>query len=429
LYPALDEKTYEVPSLHSPDCRLAAISGRAERLSGFDVLNLEEQERCCILDPQTNNRKGQQSKEQYYMCKMEPSIQETATDLTPSIAAFRIRVQSILESEANGLRRHIVILGIDGIPYDLALNSWRYARTEKMRSVFPTTSSTAWLSSLTGMDVDSHGIPGVLFEVSGSRDLINVFEYKGPIGALEIENIFSDAIRFGYLPLSILGDLEDFDCSWRHALLRHSQPVGGYKFYTRSDKGAPPHPTIVCRDIRRAILQALHGGSRSSPCLIWCFVDVDRYIHYNGYDEHVSQLLTLIEETAVNLADNTIVLAHSDHGLTRTTHDVRIEQLMERLRDRLQCLIGGAGRTRWLYLRREADRQAVLEELGRHLPRSVRVCGADDLFAPGSLSRSRVGEIVLVAEGEEFLVPSGYRFEHGSLTAREVHVPLSEWQS
>ena len=69
-----------------------------------------------------------------------------------SITTFRDRVRALLQSErARGAPRHIVILAIDGIPYELVASEWPNARMDELHSVFPVTSSmTAWLSSLTG---------------------------------------------------------------------------------------------------------------------------------------------------------------------------------------------------------------------------------------------------------------------------------------
>lgn len=349
-----------------------------------------------------------------------------------SVTGFRERVASILEGEAGALRsRHIIILGIDGIPYNLAVRTWGHAKTEKMTSVFPTTSSSAWLSSLSGMDVDSHGIPGVIIKVpDGGGELINVFEYKGPAIDFAIENIFSDAVRFGYTPLSVIGDLEDYDCSWRDLLLRHSKRISGHRFYTTGGPGyALPDLTFLHCYLKQVILQSLKSFSRTSPCLLWVFIETDRHIHRFGYDEHVNYFLELIERTAIELMEmNAVVIAHSDHGLTRTSHDPRFQKFLEHLSERYHCSVGGAGRTRWLYPQPGTEPQ-LTDELASHLPSSVRIADATDIFTAGSLSLNRVGKIMLIAEGEEFLTPHGYTFDHGSSLACEVGVPFSVWHS
>src|SRR5207245_312786 len=92
------------------------------------------------------------------------------------IASFREHVRALLAND----RRDVIVLAVDGIPYELARTVWRRAHITRARSVFPTTSSTAWLTSLTGESVDAHGIPGVVFEVDGA--LVDVYSYTGSLG-------------------------------------------------------------------------------------------------------------------------------------------------------------------------------------------------------------------------------------------------------
>jgi hypothetical protein len=140
------------------------------------------------------------------------------------------------------------------------------------------------------------------------------------------------------------------------------------------------------------------------------------------------RFLELVGQLAADLAgDGAVVLAHADHGLTPTTHDERLERTLERLSARHELEAGGAGRVRWLYAR--ADDGDLREAVVHEVPETVRVVDADAVFAPGSLARSRVGDVVLVAEGDAFLTSPGYVFDHGSLTASEVDVPLAEWRA
>jgi Type I phosphodiesterase / nucleotide pyrophosphatase len=344
-----------------------------------------------------------------------------------SIEEFRSRIRAIVEHEGTSSRRRpIVIFAIDGIPYDLAASSWRHARTERMRSVFPTTSSSAWLSSLTGLSVDDHGVPGVVFRVPDHAGAtINVFEHRGP-ELPAAANIFSDAGAFGYASFSIAGDLSHLDCAWRDMLLAGSRPAPSHRFYTEDHGAPPPDPETTCRELRRAISACLQRTPPGSTGLVWCFVDVDQHIHRHGYDDHVLHLLSLLERTAIDLAQEAVVVAHSDHGLTPTRSDRRLEELIERLTARHGCALGGAGRARWIYPRSGTE-QEIMDELARNLPRSVLVRRSVDLFRDGSLAHRRVGSIVLIADGEEFLCAPGYRFEHGSLTDRELYVPFSRW--
>ena len=338
-----------------------------------------------------------------------------------SITTFRGDVNAALAAERDGDRRDIVILAIDGIPLDLAATSWTTASISVRQSVFPTTSSTAWLSSLTGATVAEHGVPGVVFRIGEA--LINVFEYGGSLGEIADGNIFSDARAAGYRPVSVVGDWEPYDCAWRSALLRHSELVFGYRFFTLP---VPPSPTALCAQIRAALAACRCGGS-GDPLLVWCFVDADRHVHRHGYDEQLLMFLAGIGEVATDLAERGLhVLVHSDHGLTRTNNNREVEQLMEAARTDLGCALGGAGRTRWIYTA-AGTYSKVATFLERNLPSSIRLYPADACFQSGTIARARVGELVLVAEGEDFLAFPGHRFDHGSSTAVELQVAVAEW--
>jgi hypothetical protein len=343
-----------------------------------------------------------------------------------SITAFRGEIRNLLAQQSSAGRQHdIVILAIDGVPYDLAAASWPNARITRSRSVFPSTSSTAWLSSLTGQTVGGHGIPGVVFDV-GSAGLINIFEYRGQLDCPDTGNIFSDASDFGYLPISIMGDWEPYDCSWRDILLRHSVVTSGARFFTSP---SPWSPGSTCASLLSAIMARLDRRELSAPKLVWCFVDADRHIHHHGYDEDLLRFLEMIEDIALELARrDTIVVAHSDHGLVRTSNNAKLAQLVETLQDEYRFGIGGAGRVRWIYPK-EHTRRELVSRLEQSLSPAVRLCAADEVFGQRSLARDRVGEIVLIAEDVEFLTFSGHRFDHGSSTEGELNVPLAIWNA
>jgi hypothetical protein len=343
--------------------------------------------------------------------------------MTPSIAAFREQVRAILANEPTP-RRHVIVLGVDGIPFELACRTWRQARVTRARSVFPTTSSTAWLTSLTGESVDAHGIPGVVFTVA-DHGLVDVYAFQGSLGDAPPEDLFSDAARGGYTPVAILGDLETTHCTWRDWLVQRAHQVHGHELFARLD-GALDAQLLGDRLVA-AVEHAL--TSHPAPCFLWCFIDADRYIHYHGYDPPLIEFLERVDTIAAGWARrDAVVIAHSDHGLVPTRHDPAVAEVIDRVMAAEACQMGGAGRTRWLYVEPGAVPR-VRDELARCLPPSIQIYRAEDLFAPGSLARRRVGSIVLVAHGEDFLAADGYRFEHGSLTDQELDVPVAEWRA
>ena len=349
---------------------------------------------------------------------------DVADGPAPSITSFRSELRSILSAGPPSRSRDVVVFAIDGVPHRIAAAIWRRAAIKRLQSVFPTTSSVGWLSSLTGEDVDAHGVPGVVFrDPKGGSGLVEVFSYKGPLCGPMNGNVFSDAARLGYQPISLLGDLQSYDCSWRDSLLQHSQPLSGRRIYTVD---RPLQPEEICRSLRDVIDPLLTAPSECAR-LVWCFVDLDQHVHRSGYDEHVSLLLECFEGLALELiARDAIVLAHSDHGLVRTENDPTISQLFETLESDFDCAVGGAGRARWIYAP-SSSTKVVREELVSALPASSRVCSPAEFFAAGSLAHSRVGEIMVLAEGDEFVTSPGYVYDHGSLADDEIYVPLACW--
>jgi hypothetical protein len=358
---------------------------------------------------------------------VQPIIRKSGSRSDPnsrSITTFRASILALLEREALDARRSMVIFALDGIPHELAVALWPNAHIEKMRSVFPTTSSSAWLSSLSGAGVEQHGIPGIVFKLGGDQ-LINVYQYKGPLGVPPNGNIFSDAARLGYLPISVRGDWEAFHCAWLDVLLNHSRAVFGYRFYTATPT---PEPDVLAAAVLEAVSACLEEPS-VAPQLIWCFIEVDRHIHDHGYDEPVLRFLERTDEIAMRLVErDVVVVAHSDHGLIRTNHDQSIERLLAQIPVEFGCAAGGAGRTRWFYPRPGTEDRLVAT-LQRHLPATVRICSADEAFGIGSLACARVGEIVLIAEGDDFVTFGGHSFDHGSSTEAELYVPYAHWNA
>jgi hypothetical protein len=337
---------------------------------------------------------------------------------------LRTTIQRTLEREVqSGRRRDVYILAVDGIPCHLAYAQWRRADVQPMRTVFPSTSSSAWLSSVTGRSVDSHAVPGVVFRHPDTSDLINVYTFSGPGLVPGVnENIFSDGIERGYRSVSILGDLEECPCAWRDALLQHSEQLHGHRFYTAG--AGPVSAELVCRDVKRALLRSRRDGT---PTLAWCFVEVDRHIHVQGYDQHVRDVLTGIDEVAHGLAQGgAVVVAYSDHGLVPTKSCRVLEEVLMATLTEYRAALGGAGRTRWVYAARDTL-PALEAALRARLPASVRIEHADLHFPQGSAARRRVGDLMLIATGEEFITSEDYTFDHGSLTELELCVPWATW--
>ncbi|WP_341718648.1 alkaline phosphatase family protein [Micromonospora sp. FIMYZ51] len=343
---------------------------------------------------------------------------------------FRTDLAGVLAAESGtGRPRDVVVLALDGIGYRVARDGWPSAHTVLRRSVWPTTTATSWLSQTTGVDVATHGVPGVVFRATAGAGLVNAFSYPGEDLVPPLTTVFHDATRLGYTPVAVLGDMETCPGRWRDAVLAGAHQLTGHRFYTPAPgpyQQRPPHELVA---LLRAAVRAGLAEPRRRPRLLWCYVEIDRHLHHHGYDAHTLAVLTGLERLACDLADDgAVVLAHADHGLVPTTPDHELAELLRASCVEQRCEMGGAGRTRWLYPPAGAvDR--VADRLRARLPTSVRLHHADEVFATTGTSRARhrVGELVLTALGERFIVDPGYRYEHGSSLADEVDTPLASW--
>lgn len=346
-----------------------------------------------------------------------------------SITSFRQRLRRILQTEASTRQpRNVVILAIDGLPYELGKSAWPTAETIPLESVFPTTSSASWLSIMTGLSVESHGVPGVVFNVEGEAAQINFLTYQGPLLPYIPLNVFSDGSLFGYVPVSILGDLGAFPSSWRDLLTAHSLSYGAQRYFMAEGDGDQLAPATICQRIMSDVTGAITSHRGEHPCLVWCFIDLDHYIHRSGYDDYVLEFLDCVGQLADRLVEkDTVVLVNSDHGLTPTVHQPSIQQTLEDFAAESGGSLGGAGRSRWLSVATVGVGDDALAALAERLPETIRILAADVCFQPGSLARKRVGDWVLVADGAEFITLPGYRYDHGSVTAAERLTPFSAW--
>ena len=346
--------------------------------------------------------------------------------MTPSISQFRAELRGLTQAAAGSrAAQHVIVLGVDGIPYALAAEHWSNAHISRMQSVFPTTSSTAWLSALTGQTVDQHGVPGVRFTLcEEAPESIDVYRYKGPLTQSLPDTIFTDATASGLSPVVIPGDLQHLDCAWRDLLLHGAARTGGDGFFAAKTARSP---ASLCQSVQTRVDTVLAAPPHGIAKLVWVFVDADLHIHLHGYDEFIGDFLKGMDEIACTwAAAGHCVVAHSDHGLVRTRHDPDLAAMLEQASARFDAPMGGAGRTRWFYVTPERA-PALAGTLRSALPEDVSVVYRESLFSPSGSALPRVGPVVIVAQGERFIVNPDYRYEHGSTTDGELFVPFAIW--
>jgi hypothetical protein len=166
----------------------------------------------------------------------------------------------------------------------------------------------------------------------------------------------------------------------------------------------------------------------------WGYLDLDRHVHRHGFDPLIRAAATGLDRLARRLRDRgAAVLLFSDHGLTPNRASADTLGAWQAATSERWCRLpaGGAGRTRWIYpYPRYEDRLAG--RLARDLADAI-VTGPGQLadwglVEDGCVGQRRLGEIVLLACGVDFPVPDATStYEHGSMTADEVVVPMAIW--
>lgn len=332
------------------------------------------------------------------------------------VRSIRARIDAMMRAR----QRNLVVLAVDGLPVRLAKRHWATARIGTLRSEFPATSSTCWLSAVTGASPSRHGAVGYLQRFApGARAKI-VFSESCTAAFAATPTLFDDARAAGYRPVCLEGDFAHLAGAWRDRVTSGAEMQATGAFYS-GRHGFPSAADVLAR-LHAAIDRALnHPG----PTLLWCYVDVDLLVHKYGYDAQVTDLLDGIESLARSLTPSSDVVACSDHGLVPTAHDPDLETALQETAARFGAELAGAGRTRWFYAGEDRT-EALRDRLIEILPGTVKVRRRADLFEDGPFA-VRVGDPVIVATGDRFLAEPGYTHDHGSWLDDEVFVPFAHW--
>src|SRR3981081_2180089 len=75
----------------------------------------------------------------------------------PSLREVPDRVLAALDRTDRG----VVVLAVDGLAYTVAAEHWQPSTLDVLRSTVPSTSTTAWLTSVTGVGPEPQGAAGM----------------------------------------------------------------------------------------------------------------------------------------------------------------------------------------------------------------------------------------------------------------------------
>ncbi len=302
------------------------------------------------------------------------------------------------------------------------------SKKDVARTVFPSTTTSALTSLLTGEPPGRHGIVGYRARVPGT-DLVpnqlHGWETDGldPHTWQRAQPLLEREVAAGR-PCFIVSKADYIGTGFTRAILR------GAEFVTAG--------TVAERAQLAADLAARHPGS-----LVYLYAnDLDAIGHKRGWesDEWVTALErtdAATRELAARLAIGTGVVVTADHGMVDVPRHRQIllaegDALLDGVR-----LIGGEPRMLHLYAEERAA-ERVLEawrasESGRSWVFSRDVAIAAGLFGPvDDAVRPRIGDVLVAARAaiayyDDRLADKGAQGmvgQHGSLTDEERIVPL-----
>jgi len=349
-------------------------------------------------------------------------------------------VPEVVERCLSNAPRGLCVLAVDGLSYGVAETALVHARTRPLRSTFPSTSTTAWLTAVTGADPSRHGALGMVYRAPDAdcvTHLITGETYAfGPCPPPKNPllhggpTLFDRAVAAGGAAFVVGAELERLTGEWAAALLHGARVVPSPA--TELD---PDPVAVVERTVRE--VEAVLADPYEVPPLVWAYVNLDDHIHLAGYDDRLHASLRLLDSAASRWADaGWSVLAHADHGQVPVAPKAELLDAWARLDSPAHCRMpgGGAGRVRWMYPLPDHERElaaALSDALGDH----ALVLTPDDLAERGLLAatpvvRERIGAVVALATSAAFPVPDPtVAWEHGSLSDDEMFVPLAAWNA
>ncbi|MFD0330770.1 alkaline phosphatase family protein [Streptacidiphilus monticola] len=145
--------------------------------------------------------------------------------------------------------RGVIVLALDGLSHEVAAETLRHAHLRPLRSTFPSTSTTAWLTSVTGVPASEHGAVGMVYRSPGAASVTHLVTGRSigfgdsqaadPATELVVPRatVFDLATAAGR-PAHVLGaELERLSGAWVEALLH------GARLLPRPPMGSVPTPS------------------------------------------------------------------------------------------------------------------------------------------------------------------------------------------
>ncbi len=339
-----------------------------------------------------------------------------------------------------GSRRSLAVLAVDGLGFHVAAAGLAPDVLMPLTTSFPSTTTTALLSSLTGRTPSEHGVIGVQYLHPDGRCGYNCItgEVTEPSSAGTVRASADPAFQTAFMTLRDLGipvfslpaELASLSAAWRDRMFEGSRVLDSQARDGASTdaRGIGEIMDAVTRDLVDVIDR--HPGS-----VVWAYLNLDDHLHRRGPDQDIEWACRALDSLARRLSQaGTAVLLYADHGCVASGASIGTIRAWQEVAGPEACRLppGGAGRVRWLYPHTGMARP-LADQVRWRFPGAVVTSPAElsrwGLVEEGSIGYARLGEVVMLARGPDFPVPDpAMAYEHGSLTAQEILVPLAIWQ-
>ena len=339
-----------------------------------------------------------------------------------------------------GSRRSVAVLAVDGLGFHVAAAGLAPDVLTPLTTSFPSTTTAALVSSLTGRTPSEHGVIGVQYLHPDGRRGYNCLtgEVTEPSSAGAVRASADPAFQTAFMTLrdlgvpafSLPGELASLPASWRSRLLEGSRVLDDQARNGTSAGGRG------LREIMDAVTRDLTDVTDRYPdSLVWAYLNLDDHLHRRGPDRDIEWACRALDSLARRLSrEGTAVLLYADHGCVASRPSADTMSAWREVAAPRACRLpaGGAGRVRWLYPHAGGARR-LADQVRSRFPGAVVTSPTElsrwGLVEEGSIGHARLGEVVMLARGPDFPVPDpAMPYEHGSLTAQEILVPLAVWQ-
>ncbi|MEK4513969.1 alkaline phosphatase family protein [Paenibacillus sp. FSL H8-0122] len=312
--------------------------------------------------------------------------------------------------------------------------------TTVLSSVFPTTTSSSWLTVVTGSWPSEHGVYGTSFyqeELKGNylwiNNTLNINDMRTFLGKDDPFNLTLTPKQTIFQKLQkknvvsyYLGNhgVSELNPIRHHLTLgaEHIKPAWDYP-------NSKLQPRLLLDNLLKQVPALLNEKNKKK--LIWIYVDFDDYIHEYGYSCLTSSKVwdDIFSFWDGYKSEKRKFILMSDHGQVKqdkTSFNALRESQIPSL---FSSNTGGAGRVLYFYPQIGKEKKALgwVESMVKDTGIILR---KDDLvkyklLQPGFVAPQRIGDIIAIAGSSSFKSAGNmYEYEHGALTEHEMFVPF-----